>query len=86
MLRDAERKRLIREELDKQIDSKKVKAVNESDENRAYDEMAQEHGKLLEQREKDKANAVKEKIMNDKACRDQQMQQDRRRKRTEDKE
>ena len=26
--------------------------------------MAQEHGKLLEQREKDKANAVKEKIMN----------------------
>ena len=48
--------------------------------------MAQEHGKLLEQREKDKADAVKEKIMNDKACRDQQMQQDRRRKRTEDKE
>ena len=40
MLRDAERKRLIREELDKQINSKKAKQNNESDENRAYDEMA----------------------------------------------
>ena len=70
MLRDAERKRLIREELDKQIDSKKVKAFNENDENRAYDEMAKEHAKLLEQREKEKSDAVKEKIMNDKACRD----------------
>lgn len=70
MLRDAERKRLIREELDKQIDSKKVKAFNENDENRAYDEMAKEHAKLLEQREKEKSDAVKDKIMNDKACRD----------------
>jgi hypothetical protein len=28
--------------------------------------MQEEHGKLLEQREIDKANAVREKIMNDK--------------------
>ena len=86
MLRDAERKRLIREELDKQINSKKAKGDAENQENRAYDEMAQEHAKLLEQREKEKADAIKEKIMNDKACRDQQMTQDRRRKRQEDKE
>ena len=86
MLRDAERKRLIREELDKQINSKKAKQNNENDENKAYDEMAQEHAKLLEQREKEKADAIKDKIMNDKACRDQQMQQDKRRKRQEDKE
>ena len=86
MLRDAERKRLIREELDKQIYSKKTKQGNENDENRAYDEMAQEHAKLLEQREKEKADAIHEKIMNDKACRDQQMTQDKRRRRQEDKE
>ena len=48
MLRDAERKRLIREELDKQINSKKSKQANETDENKAYDDMAQEHAKLLE--------------------------------------
>jgi hypothetical protein len=29
--------------------------------------MQEEHGKLLEQREIDKANAVREKIMNDKS-------------------
>ena len=86
MLRDAERKRLIREELDKQINSKKSKQANETDENKAYDDMAQEHAKLLEQREKQKADAIKDKIMNDKACRVQQMTQDRRRKRQEDKE
>jgi hypothetical protein len=86
MLRDAERKRLIREELDKQINAKKVKGVNEGDENKAYDDMAQEHAKLLEQREKEKADVIHDKIMNDKACRDQQMTQDRRRKRQEDKE
>ena len=33
--------------------------------------MAEEHAKLLEQREKEKANATKAKIMNDKMCRDQ---------------
>ena len=36
-----------------------------------YDDMHEEHGKLLEQREREKARAVKEKIMNDKAARDQ---------------
>jgi len=36
-----------------------------------YDEMHEEHGKLLEQREIEKAQAVKDKIMNDKNSRDQ---------------
>lgn len=40
MLRDAERKRLIREELDRQINSKKERFGYENDENKAYDEMA----------------------------------------------
>ena len=36
-----------------------------------YDAMHEEHGKLLEQREKEKAQDVKHKIMNDKNSRDQ---------------
>jgi len=35
-----------------------------------YDDMHEEHGKLLDQREYEKAHAVKEKIMNDKKSRD----------------
>jgi len=33
--------------------------------------MHEEHGKILEQREKEKADGVKQKIMNDKKSRDQ---------------
>lgn len=72
-MRDAERKRLIRDELDKQIRAKKYRADEEKNEATLYDQMQEEHGKLLEQREIDKANAVHEKIMNDKSQRDQQL-------------
>ena len=72
-MRDAERKRLIREELDKQIQAKKTRADEEKNEATLYDQMQEEHGKLLEQREIDKANAVREKIMNDKNQRDLQL-------------
>lgn len=72
-MRDAERKRLIRDELDKQIMAKKNRADEERNEATLYDQMQEEHGKLLEQREIDKANAVRDKIMNDKSQRDQQL-------------
>ena len=71
ILRDQERKRLIREELDRQIQAKNKKAVRENDENKEYDEMAEEHYKLQEIREKEKADATMKKIMNDKNSRDQ---------------
>lgn len=48
-----------------------------------YDEMHEEHGKLLEQREKEKADAVREKIMNDKASRDQQLRDEKKRRKME---
>lgn len=70
ILRDQERKRLIREELDRQIQAKKGKAQRENVENKEYDEMAEEHYKLQEQREKEKADATMQKIMNDKLSRD----------------
>lgn len=86
LLREAERKRLIKDELDRQIMAKKERNLGEKQENRMYDEMHEEHGKLLEQREKEKANAVKEKIMNDKASRDQQLRDEKRRRKQEEKE
>ena len=45
--------------------------MRENDENKEYDEMAEEHYKLQEIREKEKADATMKKIMNDKNCRDQ---------------
>ena len=51
-----------------------------------YDEMAEEHYKLLEEREKQKERQVKEKIMNDKFSRDLQLQDQLRRKRRDEKE
>lgn len=63
-----------------------MKAKDEKDESRLYDEMAEEHYKLLEEREKQKNQQTREKIMNDKYSRDLQLQDERRRKRKEDKE
>ena len=47
--------------------------------------MAEEHYKLQEQREKEKQEATMKKIMNDKTSRDQQLQQEKRRKKMDDK-
>ena len=49
---------------------KKDKALEESHENKQYDDMAYEHMKLLAEREKQKFDSHKEKIMNDKLSRD----------------
>ena len=48
--------------------------------------MHEEHGKILEQREKEKADGVKQKIMNDKKSRDQQMKDEQKRRKAEAKE
>ena len=55
MAREEERKRLIREQLDQQVRQKELKHKDEKDESRLYDEMAEEHQKLLEEREMQKA-------------------------------
>ena len=70
MAREEERKRLIREQLDQQVKQKELKHKDEKDESRLYDEMAEEHYKLLEEREKQKAKQTHDKIMNDKMSRD----------------
>lgn len=86
IMRDQERKRLIREELDRQIQAKNQKAQRENVENKEYDIMAEEHYKLQELREKEKADATMAKIMNDKMSRDQQLHQEKRRKKMDEKE
>lgn len=63
-----------------------MKQKDEKDEGRLYDEMAEEHYKLLEEREIQKGQQTREKILNDKYSRDLQLQDERRRKRREDKE
>ena len=85
-LREAERKRLIKEELDRQVAAKKAREEAESKENQLYNEMWEEHGKLLEEREKVKQEAIKQKILNDKASRDMQLKEEQRKKKTEERE
>lgn len=48
LLREEERKRLIKQELDKQIDAKKQREDALKDENALYVQMYEEHGKILE--------------------------------------
>lgn len=57
----------------------------ESSENQMYDALQEEHGKLLDQREKEKAELMKAKIQTDKESRDMQLREEKRRKRFEEK-
>jgi hypothetical protein len=70
MIRDMERKRLIREQLAQQISDKNTKNANMEDEDRMYHRMAEQHNRLLEDREKQRQAQVMDKIMNDKFSRD----------------
>ena len=51
MLREQERRKLIRSELDKQLVEKKDRAAGEMSARRMYEALQQEHVKLLGQRE-----------------------------------
>ena len=57
MLREQERRKLIRSELDKQLVEKKDRAAGEMSERRMYEALQQEHVKLLGQREQEKLTA-----------------------------
>lgn len=66
LLREAERKKLIKEELDRQVAAKAARSNSEKQESNLYNEMHEEHRILLEQREVEKQDIVKQKIMTDK--------------------
>ena len=57
MLREQERRRLIRDELDKQMAEKQDRENTEMKERRMYEALQEEHVKLLGQREQDKLAA-----------------------------
>ena len=62
MGRAAERKRLIKEELDKQVVKKKESKNEELREREDYDKMLMEHVALLGEKEVEKTAAYKTKI------------------------
>lgn len=70
LLRDKERKRLIKEELDKQLNEKRSRKRAEVDELRMYENLQEQHVKLLENKEVEKANELKKRILQEKASRD----------------
>ena len=85
MMREQERRKLIRGELDKQLMEKKEREARELEERRAYEALQAEHVALLGQREQEKAAAHREKIMQEKESRDRQLNDEKKRKRREDK-
>ena len=62
-MREQERKRLIRGELNKQLEEKKGKKKVEVEEDHMYDDLQKQHCKLLEEREVEKAEDSKRKVM-----------------------
>lgn len=77
---------MIKEELDRQVAAKKAREEADKQENQLYNEMWEEHGKLLEEREKEKQQAIHTKIINDKNSRDVQLREEQRKKKTDTKE
>lgn len=86
MLRDKERKRLIKQELDKQLQEKNNRKKAEFDEKRQYEDLQEQHVKLLDEKENEKAAEVKRRIMQEKASRDKQLQEEKLRRKQEQRE
>ena len=81
--RQADRKRLLRQELDAQRKAKVAKANKLKQEDSAYDVALQEYLKVFDQKEDQKAKQVKEKIMKEKEMRDEQLRKMQHKKRKE---
>lgn len=86
ILRDRERKRLIKEELDKQLKEKHSRKNAEVEERRMYENLQDQHVKLLEEKEIEKATALKKRIMQEKVSRDKQLHDEKFRRKVEQKE
>jgi hypothetical protein len=82
LLREKERKRLIKEELDNQMRDRDNQKRVERGEQAQYDKMQAEHVKLLGVREQEKLDAYKAKVAVEKDSRDRQLKIEKIRKRT----
>ena len=86
MMRDRQRKQLIKEELDKQLKEKFSRKQAEVEERRMYENLQEEHVKLLEVKETEKAAEIRRRIQNEKQSRDKQLQEEKIRRKVEQKE
>jgi len=71
--REAERKRLLRKELDAQVEAKQVKKCKGKEEDAAYNVVLTEHLKVLDSKEEDKKKQMAAKIQQEKDMRDAQL-------------
>lgn len=85
-MREKERKRFIKEELDRQVREKNIRKRRENDENRLYDTLASKHQELLQEKEIERENELKNKIEREKRTRDDQLKEEKRRKRHQERE
>jgi hypothetical protein len=86
LMRDKERKRLIKIELDKQLQEKRHRKSKENEEGKMYENLQEQHLRLLEDREIEKQKEMKSKIMMEKESRDKQLHEEKIRKKVEHKE
>jgi hypothetical protein len=85
-MRDKERKRLIKEELDKQLKEKNSRKKAEVEERRLYENLQEQHVKLLEEKEVEKAAELKNRIIQEKLSRDKQLLEEKVKRKVEQKE
>ncbi len=86
MMREKERKRLIKLELDKQLGEKEVRKMRTVDEDRMYEGLQKQHISLLERREMEKNEEMRRKILQEKMSRDKQLKEEKKRRKRENKE
>jgi len=72
-VKEAERKRLIKQELDRQMEDKHYRKYMDKDEDHKYNQLQTMHLGILENREKEKEEEAKRKILNEKSSRDKQI-------------
>ena len=77
IMREAERKRLIKEELDRQIKEKNLRKRKERHEDQLYDELQKKHLDLLQEKEEERNVATRAKDEREKASRDEQLKQEK---------
>jgi len=80
VMREAERKRLIKDELDRQVREKNLRKRKEKHEDELYDELQKKHLELLQEKEVERDVATRAKAEREKASRDEQLKQEKRRK------
>jgi sorbitol-specific phosphotransferase system component IIBC len=86
MMREKERKRLIKIELDKQLREKEGRKKKVVEEDHMYEGLQKQHISLLEQREIEKNEEMRRKIRLEKESRDKQLQEEKYKKKRDHKE